>query len=253
MSEGSLPVAIAVTRDQGTEGFAEEPPTVVGNRGPDPRTQQSEIAQPASRKVSVLVGSNDPFTRQALRSGASGPGIEVLAEGSVTAVAEQLAAQLGPDIVLLDVQTTAAHALGAIQQIRARVPGARILACSSPAGTEFGLLCLSAGAWGYLSKEIELAMLPRMLHALARGEAIIPRALATQLVTRFARANPADRLEPGELSPPECRLLELLRTGFTLPEAATELGVTLATARRHFGSARRKLSVPPPAPSLRAN
>lgn len=253
MSEGSLPIAIAVTRDQGTKGFGEEPPSVVGNCGPGSRTLQPAVGQPASRNVSVLVGSDDPLTRQALRSGASGPGIEVLAEGTVTAVAERLAAQLGPDIVLLDVQTTAAPALEAIRQIRARVPGARILACSAPAGTEFGLLCLSAGAWGYLSKEIELAMLPRILHALARGEAVIPRALATELVTRFARANPADRLEPGELSPPECRLLELLRTGFSLPEAATELGVTLATARRHLGSVRRKLSVPPPAPGTEAS
>lgn len=202
----------------------------------------------APKKLTVLVGSDDPFTRHAFRTGASGPGISVLAAGTVTEVADQLAVELDPDIVLLDVQTTAAAALRAIQNLRATAPGTRILACAAPAGTEFGLLCLTAGAWGYVSKETDLAVLPRILRALADGEAVIPRALATELVKRFTRATAADRAKTStELSQPECRLLNLLRTGHALPEAAAELGISVATARRHFGSARQKLSVPPPA------
>jgi DNA-binding NarL/FixJ family response regulator len=200
----------------------------------------------SSRHLGVLVGSDDPFTRQAFRSGASVPGMEVLAEGTVTAVADQLAAAIEPDIVVLDVQTAAAHALRAIQKIRTRVPGTRILACSQPAGNEFGLLCLTAGASGYVSKEIDLAVLPRILCALASGEAIIPRALGTELVRRYARSEPTRRPRAGELSASECRLLELLRIGLTMQEAAEELAVTLSTARRHLGCARRKLSVPRP-------
>src|SRR5918912_155216 len=117
----------------------------------EPETRQAAEEQGASPKLSVLVGSDDPFTRQALRAGASGPDIEVLADGTVPAVAEQLASQFEPDIVLLDVQTAAAYALRAIQRIRLNVARTRILACSAPAGTEFGMLCLSAGAWGFVS------------------------------------------------------------------------------------------------------
>jgi DNA-binding NarL/FixJ family response regulator len=226
-------------------GFPERAPA----RGADfaAVTGHTAVAEAPSDRLTVLVGSDDPFTRQAFRTGARSPEIEVLADGTLEAVTEELASDLEPDIVLLDVQTTAAQALRAIQRIRFDAPGSRILACSAPAGTEFGLLCLSAGAWGYVSKEIDLEVLPRVLHALARGEAVIPRALATELVKRLARVSPLDRFEPSEISPPEARLLELLRTGSTLPEAAAELGVTVATARRHFGSVRRKLSVPPPA------
>lgn len=198
-----------------------------------------------SRELSVLVGSDDPFTRQAFRKAAQAPGITVLAEGTVAAVAEDLAIELEPDIVLLDGQTVAAAALRAIRRIRDRVPDTRILACSEPAGYEFGLLCLSAGAWGYVSKAIDLAVLPRILRALAEGEAVIPRAMTTELVKRFARASATEGPSPAELSPSECRLIELLRTGLTLPTAAEELGITVDTARRHFGSARRKLSTSP--------
>jgi two-component system NarL family response regulator len=203
---------------------------------------QRSRAEAASRELTVLVGSDDPFTRHAFRTGASGPGITVLGAGSLASIADEMAAELEPDVVLLDVQTTAADALAAIQHIRALVPKARILACSSPAGNEFGLLCLSAGAWGYVSKEIDLSVLPRLLRALAQGEAVIPRALGTELVKRLARATPSGHDQPAALTPPERRLLELLRTGQTLREAAIELGISVATARRHFGSARRKLA-----------
>jgi DNA-binding NarL/FixJ family response regulator len=206
----------------------------VSSQGPHPEA--------GSRELGVLVGSDDPFTRHAFRTGASGPGISVLGSGTLASVAEKMAAELDPDIVLLDVQTTAADALAAIQRTHALVPRARILACSAPAGNEFGLLCLSAGAWGYVSKDVDLSMFPRLLRALAQGEAVIPRALGTELVKRLVRSNPAGQEPPAALTPPERRLLELLRTGQTLREAGVELGISLATARRHFGSARRKLA-----------
>ena len=206
------------------------------------RPPRGGSAETTTRNLGVLVGSDDPFARQAFREGAHARGITVLAEGTVAAVAEDLAIELEPDIVLLDVQTVAAAALRAIRRIRARVPDTRILACSEPAGYDFGLLCLSAGAWGYVSKAIDLAVLPRILRALAQGEAVIPRAMTTELIKRFASASATEGPTSAELSPSECRLVELLSTGLTLPTAADELGITLDTARRHFGSARRKLS-----------
>lgn len=243
---GGSRAGMAITLDGCADGFEVGPHAVPTDRG-STRVPREAGSRAASRKLGVLVGSDDPFTRQAFRAGASGRRIEVLAEGTVKVVADELAPQLEPDIVLMDVQMAAAQGLCAIRQIRARVPNTRILACSAPAGTEFGMLCLSAGAWGYVSKEIDLALLPRILRALAAGEAVIPRELATELVKRFVRPIQPDRLTAGELTAPECRLLELLRTGLNLPEAAAELGVTLATSRRHLGSARRKLSVPSPA------
>ena len=247
MARKSLAEPEVPTVGADTEWSADEASPVTSHGAPESRMSRVTDGYAPTRKLGVLVGSDDPFTRQAFRTGASSPGIEVLGDGTLTAVSAELALRLEPEIVLLDVQTAAAQALLAIQQVRARLAGTRILACSAPAGTEFGLLCLSAGAWGYVSKEIDLAVLPQILHALGRGEAVIPRALATELVKRFVRSDPVDRLKPAELSPPESRLLELLRTGYTLPNAASELDITLATARRHFGSARRKLSVPPPA------
>lgn len=261
VSGGQWPPTSPVTVNGGADPVHGEP-YAASDSGEEFHEPLISRAEPRSGEIRVIVGSDDPFTRQAICGGANGPGITLLGAGSLAAVVEEMAQELNPDIVLLDVQTTAAEALGAIRQLRARVPSARILACSAPAGNEFGLLCLSAGAWGYVSKEIDLGVLPRLLRALADGEAVIPRALGTELVKRLVRSTPAGDHRPTPLTPPERRLLELLRTGQTLREAAAEVGIRVATARRHFGSARRKLAAqdasfktdgPTPTPSQSIN
>jgi DNA-binding NarL/FixJ family response regulator len=192
----------------------------------------------------VLVCSADPFTRRAFGSGASAPDIEVVARANLTEAVENLAAELEPEVVVLDVQVPAATALRAIQQLHLEAPDARILACDAPAGTEFGLLCLLAGAAGYMSKEADLAALPRILRALAAGEVVTPRALATELAHRFvSAARRAPKSSGHVLSRPESQVLELLRTGRPLNEIASDLGIRPSTAQRHLGSARRKLAV----------
>jgi DNA-binding NarL/FixJ family response regulator len=168
----------------------------------------------------------------------------VVARANLTEAVDNLAAELEPDVVVLDVQLAAATALRAIQQLHLVVPDARILACDAPAGTEFGLLCLLAGAAGYMSKEADLAALPRILRALAGGEVVTPRALATELAHRFVSASRRAPKSSGHiLSRPESQVLELLRTGRPLPEIASDLGIRPSTAQRHLGSARRKLAV----------
>lgn len=201
----------------------------------------------AKAKLRVLVSSADPFTRRAFDSGASAADIEVIARSDLSQAVETLAAETEPDIVVLDVQVMAATALHTIQQLHGQAPRARILACDAPANPEFGLLCLLAGAAGYMSKEADLAALPRILRALADGEIAIPRALATELAHRFVATSGRAQSPPRTLSGPESQVLELLRTGLTVSEIAAELDIRPATVQRHIGSARRKLSGHPTA------
>jgi DNA-binding NarL/FixJ family response regulator len=204
-------------------------------------------AQATSRatrpKLRVLVCSDDPFTRRAFSSGAGAPDMAVVAKVTLADAVERIAAKHKPDVMVVDVQVSAGRALTTIQRLHEQAPGARILACDAPTSTEFGLLCLIAGGSGYVSKEIDLAALPRLVRSLSAGEAVIPRQLATELAARFVSASARAPAPAGrKLSVPESQVLELLRAGPTLPEVAAELGIGLATAQRHLGSARRKLS-----------
>ncbi len=213
-----------------------------------PAAARTSADGPATKaKLRVLVSSADPFTRRAFDSGASAADIEVIAKSDLSQAVESLAAETEPDIVVLDVQVPAATALRTIQQLHGQAPQAGILACDAPANPEFGLLCLLAGAAGYMSKEADLAALPRILRALAAGEIAIPRALATELAHRFIAAGRRAQSPARTLSGPESQVLELLRTGRTVPEIAAELDIRPATVQRHLGSARRKLSAHPTA------
>jgi DNA-binding NarL/FixJ family response regulator len=226
---------------------AETGPADFAPEGSRSKSARRSLASPETeRKLRVLVCSADPFTRRAFGSAASSPDVDVIARSNLTDAVETLAAELEPDVVILDVQVAAPTALRTLQQLRSQAPEARILACDAPATSEFGLLCLLAGAAGYMSKEADLAALPRILRRLAAGEAVTSRELASELVHRFVSAgrrapSPSDRT----LSGPESQVLELLRMGQSLAQIADRLSIRPATAQRHLGSARRKLSAQP--------
>jgi DNA-binding NarL/FixJ family response regulator len=146
------------------------------------------------------------------------------------------------DVIVLDAQMPALPALEALKAIRSDLPDSRILVFSAPESEEFGLLCMSLGASGYLSKDIDLASMPRILLRLGEGEAVFSRRFGTSLVSRLRerehRKMPA---VSGPISAPERQLLELIKAGQGLEQAADQLGVSAATVRRHLASARRKL------------
>jgi len=103
-----------------TNGFHEGVPARAADIAAVPGQSDAAEAQMLPGRLTVLVGSDDPFTRQAFCTGARRPGIEIVADGTLGAVTGQLASELEPYVVLLDVQTTAARALRAIQRKRFR-------------------------------------------------------------------------------------------------------------------------------------
>jgi DNA-binding NarL/FixJ family response regulator len=192
----------------------------------------------------VVVASDDPLSRDAFGAASTAPGIELLAAAGVTATTEQLIAHHA-DVVVLDAQQSAVAALATLHRLRAVAPLVRVVVFSSPESVEFGLLCLCAGASGYLSKDIEPSALERIVRGLGRGETIVSRALASEVIARMrAAGRPAGAPVTSALTAPERRLLELLRAGRTIESAAATLGVAESTVQRHLAGARRKLLSP---------
>lgn len=193
--------------------------------------------------VRVLLASDDPFSREAFKAAVTAPEVELVAATTVRVAAEHTAAELAPDVIVLDAQMPALEALEALGRMRSELPDARILVFSAPEGEEFGLLCLSIGASGYLSKEVNLATMPRILERLGHGEAVFSRRLGTRLLERLReREHRSGTVMRRAISAPERQLLELLKSGRDVEEAAAQLGVSTATVRRHVASARRKLT-----------
>lgn len=200
-----------------------------------------------ARPRRVLLACDDPFGRAAFRAATDVPELELVGATTVREAAGGLANDVRPDVVVLDAQLPALEALRALREIHESVPESRILVFSSPESIEFGWLCLTLGASGYLSKEIDLASLPRILERLSSGEAVVSRRLATQIVDRLRnRERQRGGRAPSPITAPERQLIELIHTGRSAEEAAGELGVTIATIRRHLASSRRKLALGAP-------
>jgi two-component system, NarL family, response regulator LiaR len=195
----------------------------------------------------VLIVDDDPLARRAIRGALDdSPDFEISGEATSGTDAIRLATDDSPDVVVMDVTMPGLDGIAATRRILRGSPDTKIVVFSATNDDELALLSLRAGAWGYLTKGIDLAALPRVLRKVTDGEAAIPRALATKLVQRF-RLLPdrSEGMRPvrSELTAREWEVLDLLCAERTTAQIAGDLGMSVETVRSHIKHILRKLGV----------
>jgi DNA-binding NarL/FixJ family response regulator len=200
--------------------------------------------------IRVLLVDEDPLARRAVRQQLEhAEDFDVTAEATTGAQAIQAVADVKPDIVLIDAQLTGIEGILAIRQILQSAPDAAVVIFSANGSDELGLLGIHVGASGYLSKDMDLEALPRVLRGVLRGEAAVSRVFARRLIERL-RQRPAlgrgsEQLR-GDLSAREWDVLDLVCRGERPEAIAADLGVSLVTIRRHLHNVMRKLNTAVP-------
>ncbi len=145
--------------------------------------------------IRVLVVDADPLARRALGEHLAGePGLEVVATAADTAAGVVAVEELDIDVVLMDASVSCDDSLGAIARIHATGSQIPVLILSTSDDHELGLRALSENAAGFLSKDVPLDALGRIVHSLARGEVVITRALTGVLVSRLRERGQARRV-----------------------------------------------------------
>ena len=172
----------------------------------------------------------------------------VCAEVGDAVAAVDAAVRERPDLCLLDVRMPGSG-VAAAWEITARLPDTKVVMLTVSADDGDLFAALSAGAVGYLLKELEPERLPRALAEVLEGEAAIPRSLVGRLVAVFRDPAPRRRAllsseRGGMLTSREWQVLELMRGGLSTSEIAARLYVSQATVRSHVASILRKLRVP---------
>ena len=122
------------------------------------------------------------------------------------------AAELQPDVVLMDLQLPGISGIEATRAITAADAGARVLVLSLFEDEESVFLALRAGARGYVLKDAEEHELTGAIRAAARGEAIFSQAVAGRVLAFFAQPREAPKVFP-DLSDREREILGLLARG----------------------------------------
>lgn len=147
-------------------------------------------------RLSVIVADDDPFARRLLKGTLRAAGIIVIAEASDGIQAVELTLYHRPDVSIMDVTMPGVDGITASRRVVAKRPDQRVMLLTQSADEELALLGLHSGAVGFLSKDVSTEGLVRALHAVARGEAVIPRALTMRLIEQL-RSAPRRHAKPG--------------------------------------------------------
>ena len=176
-------------------------------------------------------------------------GIEVVGEAKGGREGIELAKQLRPDVILMDVQMPDCNGIEATEAIRQELPDARIIMLTVSEQDEDLFSAIKAGARGYLLKSIEPDHLLKAIDLLMKGEAVIPHTMASKLLTEFsAIANkPASKADQPDqyqrLTTREKEILQTLSYGASNKEIATALNISEHTVKIHLKNILKKLQV----------
>ncbi len=178
------------------------------------------------------------------------PGFSVVGEAGEGLQAIELAAQLQPDVVLMDIDMPDMDGITATQQIKSDNSATRILALSAFDNDTQVMGMLGAGADGYCLKTIEWEQLVAVIQLILQGGAYLDPQIA-QKVSRMlkptvvARKNSStlEVVQQPTLSNREHEILQLIAKGCSNQEIATQLYLSLGTVKSYVRMLLNKLSV----------
>jgi two-component system, NarL family, response regulator NreC len=193
------------------------------------------------KKTRVLLADDHAVVRQGFRMILSSqPDFEVVGEAANGLIAVELAAELQPDVVIMDVSMPELNGIEATRRLSEASPRSRVLALSMHKDAVYVREILKAGARGYLLKDAMDTDLIGAVRAVAQGEGYISPAVADAVLSDYRRhvSEPIDLL-----SSREREVLQLIAEGKTNKEIANKLNLSVYTVEAHRGRIMEKLNL----------
>ena len=195
-----------------------------------------------TERIRILVVDDHAVVREGLRAFLGlQPGFEIVGEAADGEEAVERAAQLDPDVILMDLVMPKLDGVSAMRALRQRCPRCRVIVLTSFLEDDRLLPALEAGAAGYLLKNSQPAELARAVRAAHNGEAIIDPMVAARLVHALSDRPSGSALD--QLTGRERDVLTLIASGRSNKRIALELGISEKTVKTHVGHVLAKLGV----------
>jgi DNA-binding NarL/FixJ family response regulator len=197
------------------------------------------------KRIRVLLADDHHIFREGLRALlVSASDLEVVGEAGDGNEVVAKAAEVRPDVILMDLQLPGLNGVEATRRILASQPKVSVLVLTMFEDTDTVLAAMRAGARGYLLKDTHEEALLRSVRAVANGEALFGPAVAERLIQYLAAATPpAEPHAFPELTGRELEVLSLLAQGLTNQAVADRMGISLKTARNHVSNILGRLQV----------
>jgi len=164
------------------------------------------------------------------------PDVEVVGTAADGEEVLALAAELRPDVILMDLRMPRMDGVEATRRLRERDPAVKVVVLTTYADDRSVLDALRAGALGYLTKDAGAAEIQQALHRVADGQAALDPAVQLHLVEAIADGAPSAPSPaplPDGLTPREAEVLTLIAAGLSNAEIAERLVVSEATVKSH--------------------
>ena len=197
-------------------------------------------------KTRILIADDHPLLREALcQVFSSQKDMEIVGQAGNGEEAIDLASQLKPDIVVMDIMMPKFDGLEASRQIKKIAPNTAILILTAYDDDNYVLGLLEAGATGYLMKSAKGQDLVEAVRAVRAGESVLhPKIIEKLLKQAIVKPVETTGHKLKELlSDREMEMLKLLATGMSNKEIAEKLCLSLRTVKAHMSNIFTKMNV----------
>lgn len=167
--------------------------------------------------------------------------LAVVGEAGNGQEAVQLAGELQPDVVLMDMQMPVLNGVEATQRIRTQWPKVEVLVLTTYDDDELIWGGLQAGARGYLLKDAPPEELLQGIEAVAAGRSLLPPHIAAKLMQVISHGGPAKADTAEQLTDREREILQHMARGAANKEIAALLFISENTVKTHVSNLFQKL------------
>jgi DNA-binding NarL/FixJ family response regulator len=213
-----------------------------GHSTDTPPTTAERRAGAGSMKISVLVAEDHPLVREGvIRALERDPGIDVIGEADNGLTAMELARELKPDVMVLDLRMPGLGGAVVLERLRSELPEIRALVMTANESPESLLDAVAAGAAGYLSKRTTGEELRQAVITTYGGGSVITPELAGHLLREFSGSarGEGSSVRP-LLAARELEILRLVADGLTDNEIGKQLYISPRTVQNHLTRIREK-------------
>ena len=192
--------------------------------------------------IRVLLVDDHRMLREGLRRSLTDEGFDVVGEADNGQQAVQLAGELGPDIVLMDVSMPEMDGVEATRQIRSAGGTCRVLMLTMHADKDVLADAIRAGASGYLVKDCSTEEVAEAIRMAATGDTDLSPLLAASMLDEVRRLEaPTPEDDQHVITKREEEVLQRIADGCSTSEVASQLYISQKTVKNHLASIYQKL------------
>ena len=198
------------------------------------------------KKITILLAENHVVVRESIRRFLEREAnFEVVGEAGDGEEAVQMASQLKPDVIVMDISMPKLNGIEATRQIKALQPSAVVLILTAYDYEQYIFPLLEAGAAGYLLKDVSSRELISAIQTVHKGEAVLHPAVARKVMERLrqTKVEPTGERALDLLTKREIAILKMAARGMSNSDIAEELHLSVRTIESHLGNIFNKLGV----------